>query len=572
MTTQEIACAGAPSHVSVTWHSIDWVKCHREVRRLQARIVKATREGKHGKVKALQWILTHSFSGKALAVKRVTENQGKKTPGVDGITWSTPEAKSQAMLSLKRRGYRPQPLKRVYIPKTNGKMRPLGIPTIKDRAMQALYLLALEPVAETTADRCSFGFRPARSTADAIEMCFVSLSRRHSPQWILEGDIKGCFDNISHDWLLGHIPTDRMILKKWLKAGYMEDRQLFPTEAGTPQGGIISPTLANLVLDGLQAELRARIGRTRYVGGKQVKLGVNYVRYADDFIVTGRSKELLEQEVLPLVEEFMRERGLTLSPEKTKITHVDEGFDFLGQNIRKYNGKLLIKPSNANVATFLGKVRSKIKMSKAVEQRKLIEMLNPMIRGWANFHQHVVSKETFARVDHEIWIALWRWAVRRHPQKGSRWVKQRYFHSSGTRSWVFAAPTGERFPDGNPILWTLRKASDTPIKRHPLIKLEANPFDPQQETYFEERVSLKMQNSLRGRKKLINLWLEQDRRCPICQQLITQETGWHVHHIIRRVDGGKDGSTNLVMVHPNCHNLIHVNGLKVVKPVRESGL
>lgn len=227
MTTQEIACAGAPSHESVNWHSIDWAACHREVRRLQARIVKATREGKHGKVKALQWVLTHSFSGKALAVRRVTENQGKKTPGVDGITWSTPEAKSQAMLSLKRRGYSPQPLKRVYIPKANGKMRPLGIPTIKDRAMQALYLLALEPVAETKADRCSFGFRPERSTADAIEQCFTALARQISPQWILEGDIKGCFDNISHDWLLGHIPTDREILRKWLKAGYMEDRQLF---------------------------------------------------------------------------------------------------------------------------------------------------------------------------------------------------------------------------------------------------------------------------------------------------------------------------------------------------------
>ena len=168
MTTQEMACAGAPSHGSGTWHGINWARCHREVRRLQARIVKATREGRHGKVKALQWTLTHSFSGKALAVRRVTENQGKKTPGVDGITWSAPEAKSQAMLSLRRHGYRPSPLKRVYIPKANGKMRPLGIPTMKDRAMQALYLLALEPVAETTADRHSFGFRPERSTADAI--------------------------------------------------------------------------------------------------------------------------------------------------------------------------------------------------------------------------------------------------------------------------------------------------------------------------------------------------------------------------------------------------------------------
>ncbi|MDX3928924.1 MAG: group II intron reverse transcriptase/maturase [Shinella sp.] len=572
MTTQEIACAGAPSHESVTWHSIDWARCYREVRRLQARIVKATREGRYGRAKALEWMLTHSFSGKALAVRRVTENQGKKTPGVDGTTWSTPEAKSQAMLSLKRRGYRPQPLKRVYIPKANGKMRPLGIPTMKDRAMQALYLLALEPVAETTADRRSFGFRPERSTADAIEQCFTSLALGRSPQWILEGDIKGCFDNISHDWLLANIPTDRTILKKWLKAGYMEDRQLFPTEAGTPQGGIISPVLANLVLDGLETRLDAAFGRKRYANGVQTRLMVNYVRYADDFIVTGRSKELLEQEVMPIIEYFMRERGLMLSTEKTKITHINEGFDFLGQNIRKYNGKLLIKPSKANVATFLEKVRSTIKGNKAMDQDKLIRMLNPMIQGWANFHQHVVAKTTFARVDHEIWRALWQWARRRHPQKSSTWIKRRYFHAVGTRTWVFAAATGERFPDGNPILRSLRKATDTPIRRHRPIKLEANPFYPQWETYFEERTALKMQNSLRGRKKLINLWSQQDRRCPICRELISQETGWHVHHIIRRVDGGKDGSTNLIMVHPNCHNQIHVNGLKVVKPVPAKGL
>jgi RNA-directed DNA polymerase len=519
----------------------------------------------------LQWTLTHSFSGKALAVKRVTENQGKKTPGVDGATWSTPEAKSQAMWSLKRRGYRPQPLRRVYIPKANGKMRPLGIPTMKDRAMQALYLLALEPVAETTADRRSFGFRPERSTADAMEQCFRQLSRGKSPQWVLEGDIKGCFDNISHDWLLANIPMDHTILKKWLKAGYMEDRQLFPTEAGTPQGGIISPTLANLVLDGLEVKLDTAFGKARYISGKQIHLAVNYVRYADDFIVTGRSKELLEQEVKPLIEEFMKERGLTLSPEKTKITHIDEGFDFLGQNVRKYGGKLLIKPSKANVATFLEKIRSAVKGNKALDQDKLIRMLNPMIQGWANYHQHVVSKETFARVDHEIWHTLWQWAVRRHPQKSSVWIKKRYFHSVGTRQWVFAATTGERFPNGKPILKSLRKTKDTSIQRHRAIKLVANPFDPKWEMYFEERIRLKMLNSLKGRKKLIRLWLDQDRRCPICHELITRKSGWHVHHLIRRIDGGEDGSTNLIMVHPNCHRQIHVKGLKMVKPVPARG-
>jgi RNA-directed DNA polymerase len=469
MTTQEVLCAGAPSHGEVTWHGIDWAKCYREVRRLQARIVKATQEGRQGKVRALQRMLTHSFAAKALAVRRVTENKGGVTPGVDKATWSTPEAKSHAVMTLRRHGYSPRPLRRIYIPKANGKLRPLEIPTIKDRAMQALYLMALEPVSETRADGCSHGFRKGRSTADAIAHCFNSLTFKRSAEWILEGDIKGCFDNINHEWLLNHIPTDRMILKKWLKAGYMEDRRLFPTEAGTPQGGIISPTLANRVLDGLDARLKAAFHKCRKIDGKYTTLQVNFVRYADDFIVTGRSKELLEQEVKPLIEEFMRERGLTLSPEKTKITHIDEGFDFLGQNVRKYKGKMLITPSKANVKTFLGKIRAKINAKKTVKQDKLIRELNPMIRGWANYHRHIVAQRTFDRVDHEIWKAVWRWAVRRHPNKGKYWIKDRYFPRIGTRNWVFSADTGDRFPNGETKYCSLALAGDTPIRRHVMI-------------------------------------------------------------------------------------------------------
>ena len=294
------------------WDQIDWSHSEREVRRLQARIVKAAREGRHNKVKALQLMLTHSFHGKALAVRRVTENQGKRTPGVDGAIWQTPGAKYGAIGALQRRGYQPKPLRRVHIPKANGKLRPLGIPTMKDRAMQALHLLALEPIAETTGDPNSYGFRPARSTADAIDTCFLRLGRKCAPQWILEGDIRGCFDYISHEWMLRHVPTDKKVLRQWLKAGYMENRTLFPTEAGTPQGGIISPTLANLTLDGLEPLLREKFPKTKWPS-----LKVNLVRYADDFIITGASKELLENEVRPLVEQFLRERGLELSPEKT---------------------------------------------------------------------------------------------------------------------------------------------------------------------------------------------------------------------------------------------------------------
>ena len=283
----------APSERSVDWHSINWVKCHANVRRLQRRIVKATQQGRWGKVKALQRLLTTSFSGKALAVKRVTENQGKRTPGVDKETWSTPNDKTKGLLSLQRHGYRPSPLRRVYIPKANGKKRPLGIPTIKDRAMQALYLLALEPIAETLADPNSYGFRPGRSTADATQQCFQTLAKADRAQWILEGDIKGCFDNISHEWLLANIPTDKTILKKWLKSGFLENQIWYDSYSGTPQGGIISPVLANLTLDGLETLIKRHFPKEIWHHGKRHYPKVNLIRYADDFVITGESKELL---------------------------------------------------------------------------------------------------------------------------------------------------------------------------------------------------------------------------------------------------------------------------------------
>jgi RNA-directed DNA polymerase len=441
-------------------------------------------------VKALQWLLTHSFGGKALAVKRVTGNQGKKTPGVDRVLWRTPAAKLKAIGSLQRRGYRPLPLRRVYIPKANGKQRPLGIPTMKDRAMQALHLLALAPVAETTADPNSYGFRPERSTADAIEQCFTALNKGKSPQWVLEGDIKGCFDHISHAWMLQHIPTDVTVLQKWLSAGYVENRTLFPTEAGTPQGGIISPTLANLVLDGLETLLDQTF-RKKEVAGKIQSPMINLIRYADDFIITGATKDVLENGVRPLVEQFLRERGLQLSPEKTCITHIDEGFDFLGQHLRKFDGKLLIKPSKKNTHAFLEKVRGVIDANESASQENLIGRLNPIIRGWVNYHQHIVAAKAFERVDFEIWRRLWLWARRRHPGKRRRWIAQRYWHCIGRRTWTFAADTGERTPEGKPIWSKLVYATETKIRRHVKIRAEANPFDPRWQDYFKERAFYK---------------------------------------------------------------------------------
>src|SRR6516164_8859888 len=268
--------AGAAPKPTPDWHSISWKKVWRTVRRLQARIVKAVQEGRWNRVKALVYLLTHSFSGRALAILRVVSNSGARTPGVDGILWNTPEAKSAAFTALRRHGYRPQPLRRVYIPKSNGKRRPLGIPTMTDRAMQALHLLGLDPIAETLADGHSYGFRLERCCADALDQCHKILRNPTGPKWILEGDIKACFDRISHNWLLDHIPMDKELLRKWLKAGFLEKQSLFATMEGTPQGGIISPVLANRTLDGLQQLLEQRFG-TR--GHRRDEAKVHLVRY-----------------------------------------------------------------------------------------------------------------------------------------------------------------------------------------------------------------------------------------------------------------------------------------------------
>lgn len=473
MTAKQLA--GAPS-TSEEWTTIDWGFIESEVKRLQMRIAKAVKEKRYGKVKALQWMLTHSYHAKLLAIKRVTSNKGAKTSGVDRKIWKNDKTKLKAVKALNRKGYKAKPLRRIYIPKSNGKQRPLGIPTMQDRAQQALHLLALDPVAETTADENSYGFRPHRCCADAIEQCFKILAKKQSAQWVLEGDIKSCFDQINHEWLLKNIQMDRRILAKWLKAGFVYKMQWHATKMGTPQGGIASPTLANMTLDGMESLIKSI--------SKQ-KDKVHLVRYADDFIITGTSKKLLENKIKPTIENFMLERGLMLSETKTHVTWINDGFDFLGFNIRKYKGKLLIKPSKKSTQALLTKVRNIIKTSKGSSALELIRKLNPIIRGWANYYRFVVAKQTFRYVDYHIFKAIWQWCKRRHNNKNHKWIKQKYFICQGDRKWVMT--TKFKQPNGEWKTFKLFEAAYLPIKRHVKIKGKTNPYASEYIPYLEKR-------------------------------------------------------------------------------------
>lgn len=409
---------GAAPNPGKAWKAINWQKVEAEVERLRMRIAKAWREGKPNKARSLQWLLTHSHNAKLSAVKTVTSNKGGKTPGIDGVVWNTPRRKMTGAILSKRRGYKAEPLRRIEIPKKNGGKRPLGIPTIRDRAMQALYLFSIQSIAESTADSNSYGFRPYRACRDAIGQCFCDLGKRSSPKWILDADIKACFDGIAHEWLLNNIPIDKAVLKQRLNCGFISNKKLHTTDRGTPQGGIISPTLANMTLDGLEMTVR----KSCPAGTK-----VNFVRYADDFICTAAGKELIENNIIPAIEEFLKPRGLILSAEKTGIVNIEEGFDFLSQNIRKYRNKLIIKPSKKGTKSFPEKAKATIEACRGMKCEVLINKLNSQIRGRTNYHRYIQSSAAFSYVDNMIFEELRQWAEHRHPNKTAKWIRNNYF-------------------------------------------------------------------------------------------------------------------------------------------------
>lgn len=544
LTTAKAERVSDSKALEIQWKSIDWNKAQTYVNRLQVRIAKATEEKKWNTVKRIQYLLTHSYYAKALAVRKITTNKGKNTSGVDKELWSTPASKMRGVLSLTDKNYKAKPLRRVFIEKKGKKeKRPLGIPCMYDRAMQALYALALDPVSEVTADTKSFGFRKGRSCQDACEYIFTALSRKVSAQWVLEGDIKGCFDHISHDWLIENIPMDKSVLKQFLKAGFVFENELFPTDDGTPQGGVISPILANMALDGLQKMLADRF-HTNRLGKVDLRFKnahkVNLVRYADDFIVTAATKEIAE-EAKELIRKFLKTRGLELSEEKTMVTHINDGFDMLGWTFRKFKGKLIVKPSKKSMKNFVASLSETIlKRGKAWKQEVLIEKLNQQIRGWTNYHQSVCASEAFAHIDYVLYELLWRWAKRRHPHKGQWWVSQNYWHRRSNRNWVFSTEDKE-----------LLRVDHITIVRHTKIRIDVNPYFDNE--YFLNRKFEHGMKRLSGRFKLI--WKNQNGCCYHCGMPMEIGDDREIFFKVPKPAGGKDEVPNMAYVHKSCQQI-----------------
>jgi RNA-directed DNA polymerase len=542
-------------NLSTTFNNINWKKCYKIVAKLQEKIVVAYNNGNKDLVKSLQKVLINSFAARAIAVKKVVTNDGGKTPGIDNEIWNTESKRTVAITKLLEKPYKPKPLKRVYIPKANGKRRPLSIPTIYDRAMQALYHFALDPIAECVSDIRSYGFRKYRSVLDAIEYIFILLGTEDRARYILEVDIKGFFDNISHEWLLKNIPIEKTILKKWLKSGYFENSSFFNSKSGVPQGGVISPIIANLALNGIEKAIKDSVKHFK----KNNKPKVNVVRYVDDFIVTGKTEEILKEFVLPAIKNFLSARNLELNLNKTKITKIEDGFDFLGFNIRKFKdparkqGELLvIKPSQKSIKNIKAKIKYIFDKYKKVSSYILISKLNPLLRGWANYYRTVISKRIYTKINAYVWTKLWNWARRKHLNYGLRKLKKLYFRKIGNRDWVFTGHTSEM---KEVYLYDI---TSTKIIRHTLCK-EYNHYLSEHKEYFENRTTKDLKNSNQFNDLHHKLLIKTKGLCMVCQLPIKAEEEIEIHHILSKKLGGKDTVKNLLALHKVCHHNVTYN-------------
>ncbi len=558
---------GAPGHRH-EWAAIDWQRARRRVKNLRQRIYRATENAQWNKVRSLTKLMLRSHSNLLVSVRHVTqENQGKRTPGLDGQTALTPTERVQLVREMADHTlWKAQPAKRVYIPKATGKLRPLGLPTLKNRVAQAVVKNALEPSWEARFEANSYGFRPGRSCHDAIEYCHSRLrAGKNCPndRWVLDADIQSAFDTISHDFILtrlGAIPG-RELVKQWLKAGYVEAEVFTPTPSGTAQGSVVSPLLANIALDGMESLLDQypkvkeytihSKGRTWTSRVKSRKYG--FARYADDFLVTAQTQADLEA-IKPILADWLRLRGLSFSEEKTQIVPIEHGVNFLGFHIRHFGGRCFTIPQKEKVLGFLKGVREWLKTHPTVKAEAVVSHLNPILRGWANYYKHSASKRVFSYVDDQVWKALWTWALRRHPNKGKRWVAKKYFRSEST-GWTFKAAVRDR--NGRPKVITLHKLRSVTIERHVKVKGTASPDDPGLSQYWQDRRTRYGKSYWVRGSKLYRVAVNQNWQCPVCAQHLFNGEDVHTHHKVPLAAGGRDDEENLVHLHYACHKQVH---------------
>lgn len=438
--------ANGPEGAFLDWHSIDWAECEENVRRLRRRIFKATQEGDLKKVRNLQKLMLRSLSNTLVSVKRVTQQSaGRNTAGIDGKVALTPKERGQLAAEIQQSAtpWKAQPVKRVYIPKSNGKQRPLGIPVIRDRALQARVKNALEPEWEARFEPRSYGFRAGRGCHDAIEAIYKAMARKGSTRlWVLDADLAAAFDRIDHDRLmaaLGQFPG-RELIRGWLKSGVMEKGRFAQTEEGTPQGGVISPLLMNVALNGMEEAAGCRyVKNGSHPEPRTARDAPVLVRYADDFVALCHSESDAYQ-VKERLKQWLEPRGLRFNEEKTQVVHAAHGFDFLGFNLRRYGTKLLVKPSRSAIKRIRERLRAEVKALYGANSEALLMKLTPIIRGWAAYYRTVVASEVFTALDDYVWKLVYKWAKHTHPKKPKYWIIKSYFgqfNKSRRAQWVF---------------------------------------------------------------------------------------------------------------------------------------